>query len=170
MVRRIDELGRIVIPKEIRKNLKIKDGENLEIFIEEEAIIFKKFSKLEDSIKYISELSTLVNKITGFDILISDNWNVIVGQGLFLKYQNQELSSELLSVMEKRENIFSKDQTEINITNKNKEKGCFTIATMIVDSDIIGLLILRDNYYNPSQLIISNIMKELIIGQFKMGN
>ena len=42
VVRRIDELGRIVIPKEIRKTLRIKEGENLEVYIEDETIILKK--------------------------------------------------------------------------------------------------------------------------------
>ena len=57
VIRRIDELGRIVIPKEIRKNLRIKDGENIEIFIEGENIILKKHSMLdkikEDSKKIV---------------------------------------------------------------------------------------------------------------------
>ena len=43
IIRRIDELGRIVIPKEIRKNLRIKEGENLEIYIENDNIILKKY-------------------------------------------------------------------------------------------------------------------------------
>ena len=42
IIRRIDDLGRVVIPKEIRKNLRIKEGDNLEIFVEKEEIILKK--------------------------------------------------------------------------------------------------------------------------------
>ena len=48
VVRRIDELGRIVIPKEIRKTLKIKDGESLEIFLEDGNIILRKYSHFDD--------------------------------------------------------------------------------------------------------------------------
>ena len=44
VIRRIDDLGRIVIPKEIRKNLRIKEGDNLEIFVKDEDIILKKYS------------------------------------------------------------------------------------------------------------------------------
>ena len=46
VIRRIDDLGRIVIPKEIRKNLRIKDGDNLEIFISSEDLVLKKYSYL----------------------------------------------------------------------------------------------------------------------------
>ena len=46
IVRRIDELGRIVIPKEIRKNLKIREGDTLEIYVEKSSIILRKFSHL----------------------------------------------------------------------------------------------------------------------------
>mgnify|MGYP002520521024 CR=1 FL=1 len=46
IIRRVDELGRIVIPKEIRRTLKIRDGEELEIFVDDDVIILKKFSKI----------------------------------------------------------------------------------------------------------------------------
>ena len=47
VVRRIDELGRIVIPKEIRKNMRIKSGDNLEIFLEGDNILLRKYSPIE---------------------------------------------------------------------------------------------------------------------------
>ena len=48
IVRRIDELGRIVIPKEMRKNLRIKTGDNLEIMVNDDTIVLKKFSEIEN--------------------------------------------------------------------------------------------------------------------------
>ena len=60
IIRRIDELGRIVIPKEIRKNLRIKNGESLEIYLENDSIILKKYSQIESlknvSIDYVDSL------------------------------------------------------------------------------------------------------------------
>ena len=55
IIRRIDELGRIVIPKEIRKKLRIDNGESLEILIEDDNIILKKYSPVES-------LNDVVNK------------------------------------------------------------------------------------------------------------
>ena len=57
IIRRIDDLGRVVIPKEIRKNLRIKEGDNLEIFVENEEIIFKKFSMM-------NKINDLANELT----------------------------------------------------------------------------------------------------------
>ena len=48
VVRRVDDLGRIVIPKDIRKSLRIRDGETLEFFVDKETISLKKFSTSED--------------------------------------------------------------------------------------------------------------------------
>ena len=48
ILRRIDELGRIVVPKEIRKKLKIREGDNLDIFVSEDTVILRKYSPLND--------------------------------------------------------------------------------------------------------------------------
>ena len=50
IVRRIDELGRIVIPKEIRKNLRIKNGDNIEILVEGDSITLRKYSQIENAL------------------------------------------------------------------------------------------------------------------------
>ena len=54
VVRKIDELGRIVLPKEIRRNLGIKDGESLEIFVDEKGVYLQKYSKISN-LKEISK-------------------------------------------------------------------------------------------------------------------
>ena len=67
IIRRIDELGRIVIPKEIRKNLRIKNGESLEIYLENDSIILKKYSQIESlknvSIDYVEAFNQILNII-----------------------------------------------------------------------------------------------------------
>ena len=64
VIRRIDELGRIVIPKEIRKNLRIKNGESVEIFVEGDSIILKKFSQIESlenvSVNYVEAFNQII--------------------------------------------------------------------------------------------------------------
>ena len=77
MIRRIDELGRIVIPKEIRKNLRIKNGESLEVFVEEDAIILKKYSQIESlesiSVNYVEAF----NQIIKHNIIVTDRDKVV---------------------------------------------------------------------------------------------
>ncbi|MEG0314188.1 MAG: AbrB/MazE/SpoVT family DNA-binding domain-containing protein [Erysipelotrichaceae bacterium] len=62
VVRRLDDLGRIVIPKEIRKNFRIKEGDNIEFYIENDHIVVKKFNSLDI---YKEELTNICNILTG---------------------------------------------------------------------------------------------------------
>ena len=72
IIRRIDELGRIVIPKEIRKNLRIKNGESLEIYLENDSIILKKYSQIE-SLKNVSiDYVEAFNQIIKHNIIVTD--------------------------------------------------------------------------------------------------
>ena len=73
IIRRIDELGRIVIPKEIRKNLRIKNGESLEIYLENDSIILKKYSQIE-SLKNVSiDYVEAFNQIIKHNIIVTIN-------------------------------------------------------------------------------------------------
>ena len=72
VIRRIDELGRIVIPKEIRKNLRIKNGESLEIFLDGDTILLKKYSQIE-SLKNVSiDYVEAFNQIIKHNIIVTD--------------------------------------------------------------------------------------------------
>ena len=81
IIRRIDELGRIVIPKEIRKNLRIKNGESLEIYLENDSIILKKYSQIE-SLKNVSiDYVEAFNQIIKHNIIVTDRDKVIAVTG-----------------------------------------------------------------------------------------
>ena len=81
VLRRVDELGRIVIPKEIRKNLKIKNGESLEIFIDSDSVVLKKFSYMSDLKDNTQKCSDSFYDIIKKDIFITDTDNVIASSG-----------------------------------------------------------------------------------------
>ena len=82
IIRRIDELGRIVIPKEIRKNLRIKEGENLEIYIENDNIILKKYSLLKNLTDIAAIYVEVLNSLIKDNIVIIDSDTVIAAQHL----------------------------------------------------------------------------------------
>ena len=77
VVRRIDDLGRIVIPKEIRRNLKINEGDSLEIFVDSSGIILKKYSLLDNMSEISASLVNVARKIYGKNIVITDKERVI---------------------------------------------------------------------------------------------
>ena len=76
-VRKIDELGRIVVPKELRNNLKIQDNENVIITQKDDNICISKYSYLENYSKFLNDICTLCNLIYGYEFVIKDKDNVI---------------------------------------------------------------------------------------------
>ena len=100
VVRRIDDLGRIVIPKEIRRTLRIHDGESLEIFVDNEIITLKKYSSLNELANVSKILVESINKEINKDIIITDRDNVIAASGVNKKkYMGKNISSYLENVI-----------------------------------------------------------------------
>ena len=86
VVRRIDDLGRVVIPKEIRKTLRIKEGDPLEIFTDREGqIILKKYSPIGELTEFATEYAETLSKTTGHIACITDKDNVIAVSGISKK-------------------------------------------------------------------------------------
>ena len=102
VVRRIDDLGRVVIPKEIRKTLRIKEGDPLEIFTDKEGeIILKKYSPIGELSEFATEYAETLAKTTGHIACITDKDTVIaVSGGSKKEYLEQGISPELEQIMD----------------------------------------------------------------------
>ena len=136
VVRRIDDLGRIVIPKEIRKVLRIKEGDPIEIFTGREGeVILKKYSPIGELSEFATSYAETLAKTTGHIACITDKDNVIAVSGASKKeFLEQDISKELEEIMEDR---------EIYTSNKNND-----IAIPITKKgDVIGSVVLlsKDN-------------------------
>ena len=77
IVRRIDELGRIVVPKEIRKNLRLKNGDNLEIVVEGENIILKKYSQIENAMDMAQVYADSFYQVLKYNVIVTDTDKVV---------------------------------------------------------------------------------------------
>lgn len=83
IVRRIDDLGRIVIPKEIRRSFRIKEGDPLEIYTDAQGeVIFKKYSPIGELSSFAGQYAEVLNKDAGLPIAIMDNDHVIAASGI----------------------------------------------------------------------------------------
>lgn len=143
ITRRIDDLGRIVIPKEIRKNLKIKENEVLEIFINNDEIILKKFSPFNDSEKVLSDYIKVINDMTGNDVIITDRDKVILStKKLEEKLLNKKLSEYVNDLMENRSTFLSNDMKGIEVIDNEKIKQNYYFIPFIIDSDVVGSIIM----------------------------
>ena len=154
VVRRIDDLGRIVIPKEIRKTLRIKEGDPLEIFTDKEGeVILKKYSPIGELSEFATGYAETLAKTTGHIACITDKDTVIaVSGGSKKEFLVQDLSGELEQLLEDKEVYTSKENNEIAIPitkNDNKERkyNSQVIYPIISQGDVIGSVILlsKDN-------------------------
>ncbi len=155
VVRRIDDLGRIVIPKEIRKTLRIKEGDPLEIFTDKEGeVILKKYSPIGELSEFASGYAETLSKTTGHIACITDKDTVIaVSGGAKKEFLEQDLSNELEQLLEDKEVYTSKENNEVSIPitkNDNKERkyNSQVVYPIISQGDVIGSVILLSKESN----------------------
>ncbi len=143
IIRRIDELGRIVIPKEIRKNLRIKNGDNLEILVDGENITLKKYSQIENATDMAAVYAESFYQVLKYNIIVTDTDKVVACAGnLSKKYLNQGISDSLTTMIERRDSFVERKRSNIEIVPGFKEYGYFTVATIINNGDSIGSVII----------------------------
>lgn len=142
VIRRIDDLGRIVIPKEIRKNLRLRVGESLEIYIDKENnIVLKKFSVVSRISDLAQELTDSMNIFTKYNIIIMDTNEFIACSGSLKKeIINKSISDDLRYLIEKREKILQNHLKDLKIMDNKIIKCSYADSTIIVDGEAIGLI------------------------------
>ena len=155
IIRRIDDLGRIVIPKEIRKVLRIKEGDPLEIFTDREGeVILKKYSPIGELSEFATNYAETLAKTTGHIACITDKDTVIAVSGASKKeFLEKNLSKELEEVLENKEVFKSKENNEIAIPitqNEGRDRiyNSQVIYPIISDGDVIGSVILLSKEQN----------------------
>ena len=155
VVRRIDDLGRVVIPKEIRKTLRIKEGDPLEIFTDREGqVILKKYSPIGELSEFATGYAETLAKTTGHIACITDKDTIIaVSGGSKKEFLEQDVSQELEKLMEDKEVYTSKENSDMampitkNDTNEKKNKSQI-VYPIISNGDTIGTVILMSKESN----------------------
>lgn len=144
VVRRIDELGRIVIPKEIRKTMRIREGENIEIYIDgDQNVVLKKYSILKKLGDFAQSFTDAIYSFIKYNIIITDTDSVIAASGPLKKeFNNQNLSEEMISAIKRRENILEKHTKNISIIPTSTVGGTYIINSIIANGDVVGLVII----------------------------
>jgi AbrB family transcriptional regulator (stage V sporulation protein T) len=143
IIRRIDELGRIVIPKEIRTNLRIKNGDNLEILVDGENIMLKKYSQIDNLEGIANMYAESFYQVLKYNVIITDTDKVVaVGGNLKMKYLGNEISNEISRMIERRDNFVERKKKNIEIIPGVSEFGYYTVATIINNGDSIGSVII----------------------------
>lgn len=104
VVRRIDELGRIVVPKEIRRVLRIREGDSMEIYTDKEgSIVLKKYSAVGEMTPFVKQYAESLSSVAGHKIIITDRDKVVaIAGGLRNDLLGKHISKAIVKIMEDR--------------------------------------------------------------------
>lgn len=158
IIRKIDELGRIVLPKEIRKSLNINTGDDFQITIENNNIVLHKFEKLKNIETEIIKIINSFVSVYNYKIyLIIGNKEIIT---------NQKIVNNLNNIIQERK-IYAQESIEkIQILENKIDEGRLVLLPIVKDSDLLGSIVIISNE-KINELInvaktINNLIKDII--------
>ncbi|MBQ7840649.1 MAG: stage V sporulation protein T [Lachnospiraceae bacterium] len=149
IVRRIDDLGRIVIPKEIRRTLRIREADPLEIFTDREGeIILKKYSPIGEMSTFARQYAESLAQVSGHAALIADRDQFIAAAGGCKQMMGKAISKELEEKIENRESVMATrgDKNFIRVAAEGMDEVANeAIWPIICEGDVIGAVVLANN-------------------------
>lgn len=151
IVRRIDDLGRVVIPKEIRRTMRIREGDPLEIYTESDgSVVFRKYSQIGELSRVSAEYAEAINRSSGIPIAICDRDNVIAVAGVSRKeYLEKPISLGLSGVLSSRRPYAASEKgSDVTVTENG---GAVSYLSPIVsEGSVIGAVMsLKQNGKAP---------------------
>lgn len=143
IVRRIDDLGRVVIPKEIRRTLHIRVGEPLEIYVSGDGeVIFKKYSPLGELAGPAVQLAEVLAKASGRAVLVADCDHVVTVSGASRReWVDQRLAPDFAAAMEGRR-LLAPPAPEAAAPVENAPLAALALAPILAQGDVIGAVAL----------------------------
>ncbi len=147
IVRRIDDLGRVVVPKEIRRTLRIREGDPMEIFTNRDGeIILKKYSPIGEIDNFAKQYAESLAQVSGYKVIISDRDQIIaVAGGAKKDLIGRSISSQLESLINERDNLTTENGVAKSIPVVEGEEAPDAgqvIYPIICEGDIIGSVVI----------------------------
>lgn len=144
IVRRIDDLGRVVIPKEIRRTMRIREGDPLEIYTDKDGgVIFRKYSLMGGLGDFSTQICESLFKTTGHVCVITDRDSCIAVAGAPRRdLADRQISSELEALMDRRQIYEYKEGSATLPVCENGEKYYISVAAPILsEGDVLGCVV-----------------------------
>lgn len=146
IVRRIDDLGRIVIPKEIRRTLHIRESDPLEIYTDREGqIILKKYSPIGEMTTFAKQYAESLAQITGMAAFITDRDQVVAVSGAKRDILQKPISKALEQMMMNRENSVAtvEEKKFVSVTSEDGDEfASQAVQVILAHGDVIGAVVL----------------------------
>jgi AbrB family transcriptional regulator (stage V sporulation protein T) len=173
IVRRIDDLGRVVIPKEIRRTMRIREGDPLEIYTDKDGeVIFKKYSPMGELSAFATQICETLNKTSGFMAAVSDRDVIIAVSGAAKRdLMDKRLSEGLEHIMESRQVYqYKQSDAQVNIVDGQDKYRVGIAAPIIAEGDVTGCVlfviaegaaVLGDTEYKLAQTVAGFLGKQM---------
>lgn len=145
IVRRVDDLGRIVIPKEIRRTLRIREGDPLEIYTEKDGgVIFRKYSPMGDLQEFAAQMCESISSATGRIAAVSDRDSIIALHGAPKRDLMDKPNSQALEkLMEQRKNyLFQPGDDPIRPADGAEKYYLGAASPILSQGDLMGCVLL----------------------------
>ncbi|MBR3161381.1 MAG: AbrB/MazE/SpoVT family DNA-binding domain-containing protein [Bacilli bacterium] len=169
IIRRIDDLGRIVIPKEIRRNLRIKNGDSLEVFVDMESVVLKKYSPMESVEDMASKYVDSFNQVIKHNIIICDKDKVIAASGNLKKnYFGKNISEFTERSIERRDSFVERQKKTFSFVEGVEDFGYYSFSSIINNGDTLGAVIIIsiDRPITDSEEKLAPILSNLLSNKF----
>lgn len=144
IVRRIDDLGRVVIPKEIRRTLRIREGDPLEIYTDPEGeVIFKKYSPVGEMSPFAAQYAEVLSKTASLPTVICDTDHVIAAAGVSKKeYLERRVTPALEDLMEGRRSFVAAKAGDHLQPVEGIERSAAVAYPIIASGDVTGAVVM----------------------------
>ena len=145
IVRRIDDLGRVVIPKEIRRTMRIREGDPLEIYTDRDGeVIFKKYSPIGELGEFAAQYAETLAKTSGYPVCITDKDNVIAVSGIPKKeLHDKRISADLERIMDEKTTFtMTGSSHKMSVADGSERYFAGVVAPIISEGDSIGSVVM----------------------------
>ena len=160
IIRKIDDLGRIVLPKELRRHLNINTGDDFQIILDNNRIILERYSYLKNYEKDILKIIESFIEVTNYDI------NLVINNEIVNK-NNSKILENIINIISERKLYVKEEVQNYKISNDVIKEGKIVIFPIVINSDLLGSIIIisKDNINNliNAAKIINNLIKNYYI-------
>lgn len=164
VVRRIDELGRIVVPKEMRRILRIREGDSLEISTDSDSIVLKKYSLVDSINSFIAQYVDAIHASSKKEIIVTDMEKIVAASSGFKKsVVGKKIDPKLDEKIQKRQTQVFERGNNVEICEGLVIANAVTIKPISVYGDLIGCVcVLGDNYCTDVEKMLAELTSAFI--------
>ena len=145
VVRRIDDLGRIVLPKELRRTMRIKEGESLEIYTDgDNKIVLKKYSPVNQMTDFVKEFTESMYTTNKRNIIVTDNEKIVAASGDFkIDLTGKKITKDLEERLKNRNTQINNSGVTLNVCDNYTINNASIVKPINVFGDILGCVIVE---------------------------